>query len=68
MLFEKLKSSPRQKPISHSKRKRTGHKLAKKKETACIVERRCAGCHEKVRQEQSREATVIAAKKIKTFF
>lgn len=31
------------------------------------IRRRCAGCYEKIRQQQSREASNATAKKIKTF-
>jgi hypothetical protein len=31
------------------------------------VRRRCVGCYEKIRQQQSREASVTAAKRVKTF-
>ncbi len=67
MPFEKLQPCPRQQSASHSKRKPGDQKLEEKKGPEPIVRRRCAGCYEKIRQEQSREASNTTAKKIKTF-
>jgi hypothetical protein len=65
--FEKLKSGPRQQSASSSKRKLADHKLEEKEGSARDAQRRCAGCYEKIRQQQSREASATAAKRIKTF-
>ena len=67
MPFEKLKPGPRQQPTSHSKRKLADHKLERLERSTRDGRRRCAGCYEKNRQEQSREASNARAKKIKTF-
>jgi hypothetical protein len=60
MPFEKLKSDPRQQSASRSKRKLADHKLEEKEGSARDVRRRCAGCYEKIRQQQSREASGYA--------
>jgi hypothetical protein len=65
--FEKLKSGPRQQPTSQTKRKLTDHQLEEMGGCARNVRKRCVGCYEKIRQQQSREASTAAAKKIKTF-
>jgi hypothetical protein len=65
MPFKKLKSGRRQKSTDQTKRKLTDHKLEKKKGSVRIVRRHCAGCYEKIRQQQSREASNATAKKIK---
>jgi len=67
MSFEKLKSGPRQKSTSHSKSKLADHKFEEKEGSARIVQRCCADCYEKIKQQQSREASNATAKKIKTF-
>ncbi len=67
MPFEKLKPGLRQQPASHLKRKLTDHRLEEKEGPARDVPRRCVGCYEKIRQQQSREANATAAKRIKTF-
>ena len=67
MPFEKLKPGPRQQSTSHSKRKLADHKLEQLERSTRDGRRRCAGCYEKNRQEQSREARNATAKKIKTF-
>jgi hypothetical protein len=67
ILFENLKSSRRQQSTSHSKRKLTDHKLEEREGSAHNVCRRCAGCYEKIRQQQSREARNATAKKMKIF-
>jgi len=65
--IEKLKPGSRQKSASSSKRKLTDHKLQEIEASARDVRRRCAGCYEKIRQRQSREASNATGKKIKTF-
>jgi hypothetical protein len=65
--FERLKSGLRQQSASRLKRKLVHHKLEEKEGSGRDVRRRCTGCYEKVRQQQSKEASAIAAKKIKTF-
>ena len=67
MPFEKLKPGPRQQSTSQTKRKLADHKLEEKEGSARDVRRRCAGCYEKIREQQSREASNAAAKKVKTF-
>ena len=66
MPFEELKPDPRQKATSQVKRKLTDHKLEEKEASAYDVRRRCVGCYEKLRQQQSRETSAITAKRIKT--
>ena len=65
--FEKLNPGPRQKSIGQTKRKLADHKLEEKEGSTRDVRRRCAGCYEKIRQQQSREASLATTKKIKTF-
>jgi hypothetical protein len=67
MSFEKLKPGVKQKPAAQAKPKLADHKLKEKEGSARDVRRRCAGCYEKIRQHQSREASLATAKKIKTF-
>jgi hypothetical protein len=67
MPIEKLKPGPRQQLTSHSKRKLADHKLEEKKGSDRDVRRRCVGCYEKNREQQSREAFHSTTKKIKTF-
>ena len=43
------------------------HKLEEKKGSDCDVRRRCVGCYEKNREQQSREACHSKTKRIKTF-
>jgi hypothetical protein len=64
---EVLKPEPRQKPRREVRYNSAEHKLQEKGESARDVRRRCAGCYEKIRQEESREASAAAAKKVKTF-
>ena len=64
---EKLKPGPREQSISYLKRKLADHKLEEKEGSAGEVRIRCVGCYEKIREEESREASLAAAKKIKTF-
>ncbi len=56
----------KQQLTSSLKRKLGDHKLEEIEGPACDVRRRCAGCYEKSRKPQSREASTAAAKKIKT--
>ena len=66
--FEKLKPDPRQKPIGQTKRKLADHKLREREGPTRDIRRRCAGCYEKIRQQQQSTATAhMAAKKIKAF-
>jgi hypothetical protein len=65
--IEKLKPGPRQQSASHSKRKLADHKLEEKKGSDRDVRRRCVGCYEKNREQQSREACHSTTKRIKTF-
>jgi hypothetical protein len=67
MPCEKLKSASRQNPANHSKRKRADHKLEERKRCARVVRKRFDGYYEKITQEQSREASMAVAKKIKNF-
>ena len=64
---ENLKPGPREQSISYLKRKLADHKLEEKEGSAREVRRRCAGCHEKIREEESREPSLTVANKIKTF-
>jgi hypothetical protein len=61
--LEKLKPSPGQKSTGQTKRKLADHKLEEKEGSARIVRSCCAGCYEKIRQQQSREASLATAKK-----
>ena len=63
---ENLKPGPREQLISYLKRKLADHKQEEKEGSAYEVRRRCAGCYEKIREE-SREPSLAAAKKIKSF-
>ena len=65
MPFKKLKPGPRKKSIGQKKRKLFDHKLEEKEGSARDVRRRCTGCYEKIRQQQSREASLATAKKVK---
>ena len=53
--------------IGQTKRKLADHKLEEKERSARDVRKRCTSCYEKIRQQQSREASVSTAKKVKTF-
>jgi hypothetical protein len=64
---ERLKPGPRKKSTGQTKRKLADHKLEELERSTRDGRRRCAGCYEKTRQEQSREASNATAKKIKTF-
>ena len=48
------------------KRKLTDHKLEEMERSTGDVRRRCVGCYEKIRQQQSREASATAVKRIKS--
>jgi hypothetical protein len=65
--FENLKPGARQHSTSHLKRKLADHKLEEIEGSARDVRRRCTGCYEKNREQQSREACHTTTKKIKTF-
>ncbi len=65
--YENLKPGPRERSTSQTKRKLADHKLEEMEGIARDVRRRCVGCYEKIRQQQSREANAAAAKKIKSF-
>jgi hypothetical protein len=65
--FENLKPGRRQKSTSQTKRKLTDHLLEEIEGTGRDVRRRCVGCYETIRQQQSREASALSAKKTKTF-
>jgi short-subunit dehydrogenase len=61
--FEKLKPGVKQKSAAQAKRKLADHKLEEKEGSARDVRRRCAGYYEKIRQYQSRKASLETAKK-----
>jgi hypothetical protein len=65
--YENVKPGPRERSTSQTKRKLADHKLEEIEGSARDVRRRCVGCYEKIRQQQSREASAASAKKIKTF-
>ena len=65
--YENLKPGPRQRSASQTKRKLAHLKLEEMEGSAHDVRRRCVGCHEKIRQHQSTEASATAAKRIKAF-
>ena len=65
--FENLKPGPRKQSTQNSKRKLADHKLEEIEGPTRNVRRRCAGCYEKIRKQESREASAMAAKRIKTF-
>jgi hypothetical protein len=67
MPSEKLKPGPGQKSTGQTKRKLADHKFEEKEGSARDVRRRCAGCYEKIRQQQSREVSLVTAKKNKNF-
>jgi hypothetical protein len=52
MPFEKQKSSPGQKSTRQTKRKLADYKLEEKEGSPHNARRRCAGCYEKIRQQQ----------------
>ena len=68
MPFEKLKPGPRQKSIGQTKRKLADHKLEEKEGTARDIRRRCVGCYEKNREQQSRETCHSTTKRVKIFY
>ena len=65
--FGNLKPGPREQSISYLKRKLGDSKLEEKERSVREVRRCCAGCYERTREEESREASLAAAKTIKTF-
>jgi hypothetical protein len=66
-LFENLKPGSRERSTSQTKRKLADHQLEEKKGSDCDFGRRCIGCYEKNREQQSREACHSTTKRIKTF-
>jgi hypothetical protein len=66
---QRLKPDPKQQLTSILMRKLAEHKLEEMEGSARNVRRRCAGCDEKIRQQQqqSREACHATTKRIKTF-
>lgn len=62
MLFERLKSDPRQKSTGQTKWKLADDKLEEKEASARDVRWRCVGCYEKIRKQESRGASAMAAK------
>ena len=64
---EDLKPGPRQQSTSSLKRKLADHELEEMEGSTRNVRRRCAGCYEKNREQQSREVCHSTTKKIKTF-
>ena len=71
--YENLKRGPGERSTSQTKRNLADHKLEEMEGAARDVirprdvRRRCFGCYEEIRQQQSRDATAISAKIIKTF-
>ena len=65
--FENLKPGIKQQLTSQSKRKLVDHQLEEGQEFSHDVRRRCTGCYEKIRQQQSRETSNAIVKKVKTF-
>jgi hypothetical protein len=63
--FEKLNSCPRQQSASNLKRKLGDHKLEEMEGSYLDVRRLCAGCYEKIRQQQPREASNATQRKSK---
>jgi hypothetical protein len=63
--FENLKYGPRQKSVTHLKRKFADHKFEEKEGSARTRRSSCTGCYEKIRQQQLREASNATAKKNK---
>ena len=65
--FEYFEPGPRKQSTQNSKRKLADHKLEEIEGPTSNVQRRCAGCYEKIRKQESREASAMAAKRIKNF-
>jgi hypothetical protein len=65
--YENLKPGPKPQSTSQMKPKLTDHKLEEIEDADRDVRKRCAVCYEKIRQQQSREASNATAKKVKTF-
>jgi len=53
--FENLKPGAKQQSTNPRKQKHTDHLLEEMKGTASDVRKRCVGCYEKIRHQQSRE-------------
>jgi hypothetical protein len=49
--------------IIHSKHELVDYKLEEKEGSARNIHKRCAGCYEKSREQQSREVSTATAKK-----
>ena len=64
--FENLKPGRREGSSSRAKRKLADQKLEEMEGSVRDVRRRCVGCYEKIRPQQTREANAASAKKIKT--
>ncbi|CAF2007831.1 unnamed protein product [Rotaria magnacalcarata] len=62
-----LKPGSGQQSTSQTKYKLADHKLEEIEGSARNIRRRCTGCYEEGRKQQSREASYAAAKKLKTF-
>jgi hypothetical protein len=54
--FENLKPGPRQQSTSQTKRKLADHKLEEIEDSDRDIRKRCAGCYEKIRQQEPRGA------------
>ena len=65
---ENLKPGPVQQSTNQRKPTLGDHKLEEIEGSVCNVSRRCIGCYEEARKQQSREATYAAAKKVKAFY
>jgi hypothetical protein len=68
MPFEKLKLGLGQKSTGQTKNKLADYKLEEKEGSVRDVRRRCAGCYEKISQQQSKEASLATAKKKNLLF
>ena len=66
--YENIKPGPRERSTSQMKRKLADHKLEEMEGSARDVRRRCVSCYEKVRRQQSREASAASAQKINTLY
>jgi hypothetical protein len=56
-------SMPIANQIIHSKHELVDYKLEEKEGSARNIRKRCAGCYEKSREQQSREVSTATAKK-----
>ena len=68
VLFENLKSDPRERSTGQTERTLADHKLKEMERPAHDVRRPCVGCYERIRQQRSREVSAASVKKIKTFY